>query len=85
MCALCPVALCSLTPLPRIEVRSAFKMDLNGLVSVARIILAFQFDAVILKRVQVKQVLKQSRLSFSTEEPGLGTSEGGGLLNSFPN
>lgn len=53
--------------------------------SVARIILAFQFDAVILKRVQVKPVLKQSRLSFSTEEPGLGTSEGGGLLNSFPN
>lgn len=78
-------ALCSLTPLPRIEVRSAFKMDLNGLVSVARIILAFQFDVVILKRVQVKPVLKQSCLSFSTEEPGLGTSEGGGLLNSFPN
>lgn len=75
------MALCSLTPLPRIEVCSAFEVDLNGLVSVARIILAFQFDAVILKRVQVKQVLKQSHLSFTTEEPGLGTSEGGGLLN----
>lgn len=59
-------------------------MDLNGLVAVARIILAFQFDTVIFKRVQVKQVLKQSRLSFSTEGPGLGPSEGGGLLNSLP-
>lgn len=66
------------------EVCSAFKMDLHVLVAVARIILVFQLDTVIFfKRVQVKQVLKQSCLSFSTEEPGLGTSEGSGLLNSL--